>query len=111
MEELFSLISHGGLLGATAAIATGLIALAALLPKLLNAYKGDQLTGNVLDRIRDLELKSDGQDRKIHRAAVRVTKLVVVVIRLEALLVDNHISIPQDLVSEIQSLRKDTEAE
>lgn len=111
MDELGKLLTGGGPLGVATAIALALIGLAAGLPKLLNAYKSDQLSGNVLDRIRDLELKSDVQDRKIHKAAVRVTKLVVVVIRLEALLIDNHISIPSDLVSEIQALRKDSEAE
>ncbi len=111
MDELGKLLASSGPIGVAAAIATALLGLAAGLPKLLNSYKGDQLAGNVLDRIRDLELKSDVQDRKIHKAAVRVTKLVVVVIRLEALLIDNHIAIPQDLVSEIQSLRRDTEAE
>jgi hypothetical protein len=109
MEDAFKMLAGGGISGIATAIALALVALAAWIPKLLNGIKGDNLTGNVLDRVKDLEAKSDKQDAKIHKFAVKVTKLVVVVIRLEALLKDNNIPIPLDLMTEVQKLRLDPE--
>ena len=111
MEELAKLVSNGGTLGTASVIGIALVALAALIPKLLNSIKGDQLTTNVLDRIKELESKSNEQDVKIHKFSVKVTKLVVVVIKLEALLQANHIPIPPDLMHEMSELRKDPEVD
>ena len=111
MEELAKLVSNGGALGTASVIAIALVALAALIPKLLNSIKSDQLTTNVLDRIKGLEEKADAQDVKIHKFAVKVTKLVVVVIKLEALLKENNIPIPPDLMNEMAELRKDPEVD
>jgi hypothetical protein len=109
MDEAVKVLANSGVMGTTSVVALALVALAALIPKLLNSIKGDGLAGNLLDRVKELESKSDRQDAKIHRFAVKVTKLVVVVIRLEALLIDNNIPIPPDLVAEIQKLRLDPE--
>jgi len=111
VEELAKLVSNGGTLGTASVIAIALVALATLIPKLLNSIKGDQLTTNVLDRIKELESKSNEQDVKIHKFAVKVTKLVVVVIKLEALLKENNIPIPPDLMHEMSELRKDPEVD
>lgn len=111
MDEIGKMLAGSGPVGVAATIAMALLGFAAYLPKLLNSYKGDQLAGNVLDRIRELEKKSDEQDAKIHQFSIRVTRLIVLVIRLEALLVDRKIPIPQDVVNEMNELRKNPEAE
>ena len=91
-----------------------LVGLAAWLPKILNGMKLDGLNGNVLERLKAMEEHAAVQDRKsviqdvkIHKSAVKVTKLVVIVIRLQGLLVTNNISIPQDLVDDIIEVQKD----
>ena len=109
MDEIGKMLAGSGPVSFAVAIALALIGLAAGIPKLLNNFKAEQLSGNVLDRIRELEKKSDEQDKKIHKFAIKVTKLAVVVIRLEALLSDNKISIPPDLMAEIQALQRDPE--
>lgn len=95
-------------------LVAGLLVLAVLGPKLLNMFKGDSLNGSVLDRLLAMENHAKVQDRraivqddKIHRFAVKVTKLVVVIIRLESLLQQNEIEIPQDLIDDIIVLRTD----
>ena len=109
MEEAVKALASGGVLGTSGVIALALVALAALIPKLLNSIKGDNITGNVLDRLKSLELGAATQEIKVHKFAVKVTKLVVVVIRLEALLVENKIEIPADLMKDIADLKKDPE--
>lgn len=91
------------------AITLAIILLAATLPRVLNSIRSDRLEGNVLKRLQDLETKSVAQDAKIHRYAVRVTKLTVLVLRLQALLVNNKIDLPQDIIDEIVELIKETE--
>lgn len=95
-------------------LVAGLLVLAVLGPKLLNMFKGDSLNGSVLDRLLAMENHAKVQDRraivqddKLHRFAVKVTKLVVVIIRLESLLQQNEIEIPQDLIDDIIVLRTD----
>ena len=96
------------------AVVAGLLTLAMLGPKLLNMFKGDSLNGSVLDRLTRMEdhakiqdQRAQIQDKKIHRFSVKVTKLVVVVIRLEGLLQQHEIKIPQDLLDEMMDLKKD----
>ncbi len=98
------------------ALAAAVIALAYILPKLLNGFKGDQLNGNVLERLKAMEDHAAVQDRKmilqddkIHRYAIKVTKLIIISIRLEGLLVANEIEIPPDLITEIDKLKNETE--
>ena len=95
-------------------IVAGLLTLSVVGPKLLNMFKGDTLNGSVLDRLKSMEAHAALQDRraiiqddKIHRFAVKVTKLVVVMIRLEGLLQQHAIEIPQDLIDDMVDLRKD----
>jgi hypothetical protein len=95
------------------AIAATLLTLSVIGPKLLNAFKGDSLNGSVLDRLKAMEEHAKLQDRraivqddKIHRFAVKVTKLVVVMIRLESLLQQHEVEIPQDLIDDMVELRQ-----
>lgn len=95
-------------------LVAGLLVLSILGPKLLNMFKGDSLNGSVLDRLKSMEEHAKIQDRraivqddKIHRFAVKVTKLVVVMIRLEGLLQQHEIEIPQDLIDDMVELRQD----
>lgn len=90
-----------------AAITLGIVVIAVTLPRILNSIKRDQLDGNVLTRLQNLETKAVSQDAKIHRYAVRVTKLAVLVFKLHGLLVSNKVDIPQDLVDEIVELTKE----
>lgn len=100
------------------ALAAAVIALAYVLPKLLNGFKGDQLNGNVLERLKAMEDHAAVQDRKmivqddkIHRYAIKVTKLIIISMRLEGLLMANNITIPPDLIAEIARLKNETEKE
>lgn len=110
MSDEFSSLGKGGsVLGVLAAAA---VALVTFLPKLRNGMKTDQLDGDVLTRLTKMEKhaavqdrKSELQDRKIHRYSVKLTRLVVVVIRLEGLLVANAVVIPPDLAEEISWLK------
>lgn len=104
----------GGVASIAVPLTAILVGLAAWLPKILNGMKLDGLNGNVLERLKAMEEHAAVQDRKsviqdvkIHRGAVKVTKLVVIVIRLQGLLVTNNISIPQDLVDDIIEVQKD----
>ena len=99
-------------------IIAALLTIAAILPRVLNAIKGEGLTGSVLDRLKAMETHAAVQDRravvqddKIHRYAVKVTKLVVLMIRLEALLLANKVDIPQDVIDEMFNLKAETDAE
>lgn len=118
MLDLLPLLSSpvGSLTFIAAVLAIFLILLATWLPKAINALKTDKLDGNVLDRLEKMEAyasaqakKNTEQDHKIHRFAVKVTKLVVVMIRLESLLMFHRIEIPQDLQNEINELKADPE--
>jgi hypothetical protein len=107
-EIMKSMTTVGG------SIVAALLTLAVVGPKLLNMFKGDSLNGSVLDRLKAMEEHAKVQDRraivqddKIHRFAVKVTKLVVVMIRLEGLLQHHEIEIPQDLIDDMVELRKD----
>ena len=104
----------GGVAAIAVPLTAILVGLAAWLPKLLNGVKLDGLNGDVLTRLRAMEAHAAIQDRKsiiqdvkIHRAAVKVTKLVVIVIRLQGLLTSTNVPIPQDLVDDIVDVQKD----
>ena len=99
-------------------IIAALLTIAAILPRVLNAVKGEGITGSVLDRLKAMETHAAVQDRravvqddKIHRYAVKVTKLVVLMIRLEALLLANTVEIPQDIIDEMFILKAETDTE
>ena len=91
--------------------AAALLAAFYAFPKLRNSLSGDSLDGKVLDRLAAMESHAAIQDRKmvvqddkIHRYAVRVTKLTVIIIRLDGLIGD-QIEIPKDLLDEIAALK------
>jgi ClpP class serine protease len=116
-DILLILNTPGGSLAFIAAVlAIFLVVVATYLPKFMNAFKTDKLDGNILNRLEKMEAyasaqakKNSEQDHKIHRFAVKVTKLVVVMIRLESLLMFHNIPIPQDLQDEINELKDDPE--
>lgn len=98
----------GAVLGVAAA---ALLAMVTFLPKLRNGLKGDKLDGDVMTRLASMEVHARAQDRemsqqdlRIHRYAVKFTRLVVVVIRLQGLLAANAVQVPPDLVKEIARL-------
>lgn len=107
-EVMDALKSTGGI------IVAALLVVSVVGPKLLNMFKGDSLNSSVLDRLKAMEEHARVQDRwaimqddKIHRFMIKVTKLEVVMIRLEGLLQKHEIEIPQDLVDDMVELRKD----
>lgn len=95
--------------GWASAIAAALIGLAVYLPKISNGIKQDGINGNVLDRLAALEKTTAVQDKKIHKASVRITKLVMLVIKLEALIARSGTQLSQDVIDEIAELTKDLE--
>lgn len=94
-----------------AAVALALITLAMTLPKVFNSMKTDGLNSNVLTRLQAIEEKSAKQDEKIHRHAVRITKLSMLLLKFHGLLVRNNVPIPQDMIDEMVELTKNIEEE
>ena len=106
LQEIVSALG-GGLAAALAALYA--------FPKLKNSFTGDRLDGDVLNRLKVMEEHAAVQDRqmlvqndKIHRYAVRVTKLTVIIIRLDGLIGDK-VSLPRDLLDEIAALKAESE--
>jgi len=84
--------------------------------RFMNRHKADKIDGTILDqlaaKVKALDetnvaqdLRLEAQDEKIHNFAVKVTRLTVVVIRLEGLLIVHEIPVPEDLQAEIASLK------
>lgn len=90
-----------------ASITLAIVIIAVSLPKILNSIKSDRIDGNVLTRLQNLETKAIAQDAKIHRYAVRTTRLTVLVLRLHALLINHKIDLTQDIIDEIVELTKE----
>ena len=101
MSDILKLLADGTLpLGIGMTMLLVLLAMQA--PKLLNGVKGDKIDGNLLDRLNDM-------DKKIHSTSIKVTRLVVLLIRLEALLIVSGGAIPKDLQDEIAELTREDE--
>ena len=88
MSELgiFKMLSGNpgsSLAGIAASITMALVGLAVTLPKILNSIRADRLDGNVLVRLQALEGKAK-QDEKIHRHAIRITKLCMLLLKFHA---------------------------
>lgn len=98
-----------GVGGWASAIAAALVGLAVYLPKINNGIKQDGINGNVLDRLAALEKTASVQDKKIHRASVRITKLVMLVIKLEGVIARSGAQLSQEVIDEIQELTQDLE--
>lgn len=81
-------------------IAAALVSIAYLLPKLTNGMKADRIDGKLLERLDDM-------DTQIHKTQVRVTRLVVLVIEMNALLMANGVDIPERMKKEMRDLTKD----
>ena len=90
-----------------AALTLAIVVIAVTLPRILNSIKRDQLDGNVLTRLQALEAKSAKQDEKIHRHAVRITKLSMLLLQFHGLLATNNVPIPQWMVDEMVELTKE----
>lgn len=90
-----------------AALTLGIVVIAVALPRILNSIKRDQLDGNVLTRLQTLEEKSIKQDEKIHRQAVRITKLCMLLLKFHGLAVRNNVEVPQEMLDEMVELIKD----
>lgn len=90
-----------------AAFTLACVVIALTLPKILNSIKSDRLDGNVLARLQALETKAIAQDAKIHRYAVRTTKLSVLVLKMHGLLMENKVDLSQDIVDDIVELTKE----
>lgn len=95
--------------GWASAIAAALVGFAVYLPKINNGMKQDGIHGNVLDRLAALEKKSAQQDNKIHKQAVRITKLVMLVLKLEGIIALNGAKLTQEVIDDIQELTKELE--
>lgn len=97
MTELLTLVTNGTLpIGF--AVVVFLILAAMQLPKIVNAMKGDRIDGNLLERVEKLE-------EKTHLYAVKITRLTVIMLRLEGILIAKGIEIPPELTAEIEELR------
>ena len=108
--ELFKLLASNpgtSLAGIAGSITLALVVLAVTLPKILNSIRVDRLDGNVLVRLQALEEAKAKQDEKIHRHAVRITKLCMLLLKFHGLLVRNNIEIPKDMIDEMVELTRE----
>lgn len=121
------------LLALGTALAAAIISLATLLPKLLATFKKDKLDGavastqhsmvdglqhsyekqldNLSERHDKLEERVGCMDDTIHAQAIKVTRLIVVVIHMNGLLDQHSISIPSHIKNEIDNLTAPKESE
>lgn len=115
------------------ALAAAVISIAALLPKLLANFKKDKLDGavasthhsmvdgiqssyekqlnNLSDRFNKLDTKVQGMDSTIHNQAIKITRLIVVLIHMQGLLEDASVPIPKHIQEEINNLTSPPEHE
>lgn len=108
--EIFKMLSGNpgsSLAGIAASITMALVGLAVTLPKILNSIRADRLDGNVLVRLQALEEGKAKQDEKIHRHAIRITKLCMLLLKFHGLLVRNNIEIPKDMIDEMVELTRE----
>lgn len=107
-------------------IATALMAIATVLPKLIANFKKDKLDGtvasvqrtqvdgiqhsyeqqltNLIGRFAKMELKVDAMENTIHMQSIKVTRLIVVVIHMRGLLASHSVPIPEHIKAEIDLL-------
>ena len=90
-----------------ASITIAIVLIAVTLPKILNSIRADKMSGNVLSRLQKLEDKAAAQDEKIHRHAVRITKLSMLLLQFHGLLVTNNVPIHQWMVDEMVELTRE----
>ena len=117
MTDVFSTLPPG----TVATVGGGAMGVVALLAyqfqRFMNRHKADKIDGNLLDQLTAKfnaqhlinvaqDEKIEAQDEKIHGFAIRITKLTVLVIRLEGLLVVHNIEVPEDLKADITDLKK-----
>lgn len=89
------------------AIAAAIIGIAVYLPKILNTVKSDKVDGNVLDRLLAHEKRMNEMDRLIHAQQIKLTRLQVLIIKLEGLIAGAGLTIHDALREEIDELTKD----
>lgn len=119
------------LLAIGTSVAAAIISLATILPKLLTGFKKDKLEGAVAttqhkmvdgiqnsyekqlssltERYNKLDLKVDSMDETIHTQAVKLTRLVVVLIHVKGLLEEHEVPVPPHMQAEIDSLLPEQE--
>ena len=59
---------------------------------------------SLTDRLSKMESRMNEMDKIIHDQAIKVTKLIIVVIQLKSIITSAHIVIPQELLDEIDLL-------
>lgn len=89
---------------AGSALAIAAIAVAAHLPKILNSIKSDKIDGSVLDRIAKHEERMNEMDRTIHRQAIKLTRLTLVLMHVKVLLNSHSVPVPEHLQQEMDEL-------
>ena len=108
------------------ALAAAIITIATIIPRILANLKRDSLDSKVADtqmnivdglqtsyekqidtldeRMAKMEERIDAMDLTIHTQAIKITRLIVVVIHMRALLVANAVPIPSNIQEEIDLL-------
>ena len=91
-----------------------LVMLAVFGPRFMNSRKEDQVEGNVLNQLQQmteqmesLRNRVNGMDAMIHRQQIRLTRLQVLVIQMNGLLVSNGIKMPDYMQAELKELTED----
>ena len=108
------------------ALAAAIITIATIIPRILANLKRDNLDGKFAgtqmdivdglqtsyekqielldDRMIKMEERVDSMDMTIHTQAIKITRLIVVVIHMRGLLVSNAVPIPENIQTEIDLL-------
>ena len=91
-----------------------LVLIAVFGPRLMNSRKEDQVESNVLEQLKQMSaqmvtvnVRVNELDNMVHKQQVRLTRLQVLVIQMNGLLVGNGIQMPDYMKAELKELTDD----
>lgn len=84
-----------------------LVGLALGFQKLLNNWKGDKIDSGILDRLANAEKRMANMEITQQKQALKLTRLQVLVIKLEGYIAAGGMKVPDDIKEEIEELVKD----
>ena len=103
MNELLAALP-GGAATAGGGFVLAIVALAAYIPKLLNAMKTDRQESAALKRIDDLEQRSIDQSEMIHKLKINFTKAISALISVRSWHIAEGHQIPTHIANDFKEL-------
>ena len=97
-----------GTIGAAiVALGAAVLAFFNYFPKFKNGMRSDGIDGQIMSRFERHENRMNGMDLRLHRQQVKITRLQVLIIQMEGLLVANGVKVPENVKTEIRELLDD----